>query len=1427
MKYSKKGIIGITLAAIMIASIFAVVAPTVVARRGGGDVPPGYYPNSTIRIYGDVQPQGNAPERYSDWRQPFNPTVIPKDSITFNPAIVPWDPTMYPMFGQSDENIDMKTYLRAWYEPCGKYWGPRKNHTYPTINLEYTYMIIDRQDKKPYDAEVGHGTFVFPIAENESDLNQSGLALFENDATQYDLVQPENMVKLVNISGTVSNYSKTVDGTIAIQKKYYLPTGGKVQFLDHKIEYYGTIEGGQTGIFKVWYAGNKDDDSRAVVLLPINQPRYFSRHNSMSNSFSTSYPWYANFEGKVQTTHAGMIDVGRFLWNCSVFYVDGIRYDVPAVEVLDFDGNGTNGPEKFKYITLRTKLPKCTDEDVMDESRVSSQRIYCFDVNETLPFLPPFNVNHSIVDDIDVALWAPLKLLDQWPEGDPNGVLGSDYFPGAEAFLTMQYPPAQWQQKFCAVPIPGDNTVGVTDHQLWNGPYYPDNNIPPYWTLDQCGMRLDMTGYTANIFSAGKSEWIAYKVASRIIPGVEPMMVYYVSETEERRLSTNLLEKLNESGIGTSQHAEDWTKLDVQTLPDQYTEFALPAIPDLNVSNYASVSGGMTNTTYQELHGDYLITTSLIAPNNRGGNFPNDRVAFAYDLVDGEDGKDLYVNADVNKSNPGDLSQNVTVRIYGDVGVTTAPWTYTHWEQPFNPTVIRKDSITFDAAKLEWSPEFPMYAQDENAALKQYLRAWYEPCYNFSKPSYVRPAVVTETTYMLLDRQDEKPTGGNANHTMFAFPIAANESTPQVGLELFENSVKDTSLIANENLVKLTNVSSTDGNIGPYNKTTNGTIRIEKKYYLENLHNETIQFLDHKLQFYSTMENGTIGIVRVAYAGNKIDEWSEININQSETIWLGREPSVLYSSPSHDGLTTHTWYVHFEFKVQGTHQGAIDVGKELQTGDIFYVDGVRYEVPAIEVFDHSGDGIVDKFKYITLRTPFPKELDGNAFCSNEAKQADDNATASSQWIATIPPCHPIPVLPPLNWTQTHTIVDDTDVVLWNPLKHLDKWPEGDKKGVLGSEYFPCAERYLTMQYPPSQWQQYFCVAPIDTDKDMNPRMPTDHQLWAGPYYPGNVTAAMPNGWQLCKCGKVLPTPATFVIFDKEHWIANDVNERMIPGVEPLTFCWKNESKEPRYSTNLLQVLNETVTGTSPVVENWTKFDIQTLPDLYTVFKLPVVPSLNISCYVGGDFTDFFYPHINEYPGSYLITTSFLAPNAKGDLNVNQSYSEIDRYAFTFNASYGMGIYMNEDPPATEPQGPPTIELSAGKNYVSMPAIPDVASPGVVFPGCEVWAYDSSISQYMYPPSALGEDLECGRGYLVRSPEGTSVEINGTECAGRSWDTIVESLTGTWNLIGPGGSDVTIEDSDLLIVGWNGNSWDVLSAGATLENTCGYWIYTGL
>ncbi len=415
---------------------------------------------------------------------------------------------------------------------------------------------------------------------------------------------------------------------------------------------------------------------------------------------------------------------------------------------------------------------------------------------------------------------------------------------------------------------------------------------------------------------------------------------------------------------------------------------------------------------------------------------------------------------------------------------------------------------------------------------------------------------------MLIDSQDKKPWHADANRSWFPFPIVADLSDGKaMGLQYFDNAGVDSKM---NNLVLLSYIGCSPDDLDALHKTTRGTIRLEKTYILSE--GDTVEFLDHNLKFEGIDTTTGNPSIKITYCGNKDgqkDASPTYNIATS-TQYYDRH-NYVDTVPKHPD---RTWYARFDEKLSGGRV-MVTVGKELQAGDVFYVDGVRYEIPAIEVLDNDGNltNGCEKFKYITIRTPFPKG-------SGELAQHYPPC-ADSQWIERLDHSTPIPVLPPMN--MVHSIVDDTDVVLWKPLKLLDKWPYGDPNGIPGIEYFPCADRYLTMQYPPYAWLKYFRAVPIDTDGDMTTQIPDDWQLWedyGGPFYPGDVTRVVPDGWQCCKCGKLMPLPDKFTIFDTEHWIANDVNERIIPDVAAVDVQWKEETAEPRYSTNLLEILNE-------------------------------------------------------------------------------------------------------------------------------------------------------------------------------------------------------------------------------------------------------------
>jgi PKD repeat protein len=1151
--------------------------------------------SATIRAYGDedIGPgttyglpnpeQSYAPNIYALPDDAFNPTVIQKDSITANPAIILDNQTGNEMSADSS-NIDVKKFLRMWYEPNHTYNGQLNNPTYhPTIELESTYMLIDSKHKLPISGAAGVTTFAFPIYEKAGQLGLGSL----------------DTVDLNYVEENSGSPPPTTDGIIQIQKMFIMNQGDEVQFLDHTLKFVDVYYDPQNSNIKmakveVSYAGNLVDDSARIYDLTPAQT-FFDRHNRAVSLHHPDATWYAEFVAFNNVGQAQII-VGKELAAGDTFYVNSVRYDVPAVFIVN---NG--GTDEFKYITLRTPLPKGIDTP-LEASVVSSQWITEIPPNTPIPVDPPFNGNYNMIDDTNVVLWKPTKNINDWPTGP---------FLEGERYLTNRTPLDAWKDYFKPSKI-----------------MVPDTE--------------------------GNLKWIADEVNGRIIGNVDPLVFTYKSEAFEPRFSTDLLEILNESaspevaaincvGQLDPRCPETWTKYIIQTRPDRYTEFVLPPRPE--------AVPAPTDNLSDAYNGDYLVTLSYFAPDATGHTqlvdptvFGNNNIGRAAFIYDPNNGLDIYVN---KLTDP-------LVRMYGEddawvsndemLGNTANPGSvgiYDDGQDPFDPAVIIKDSITFNPAIIEWNgTTYAMSANSKNIDVKKFLRMWYEPNHTYDgflvNPTY-HPTIELESTYMLIDSKHKLPTSGSANMTTFAFPIADKDG--QIGLGSFDANIPKDGLPDLVDLVLVTNDSSVTSF-----PTTDGTIRIQHTFNLGV--GDQVQFLDHKLKFIGIFEdpnNNTVHYakVQVVYAGNVADD-------SAETVDLGKlssNPQAITFFDRHDKMhidPSHpdtTWYAQLEYyslgctRNGGTCSAQISVGKEISAGDTYYVNSVRNDVRA--VFEPAQG----YFKYITISTPLPKGTDVPLEAS----------TVTSQWITEIPPNTEIPVNPPFN--GVYSMVADINVILWKPTKNIQQWPLGDPNGTVGMSYFLEGERYLTMKEPLKEWKEYF-----KADKVMVP----DTE--------GNL-----------------------------HWIADEVNGRILRNEPKLNFSYANEAFERRYSTNLLEVLNETCRDVSTdqlttCTEGWKWYDVQTRPDQYTEFKLP--PRHNLA-------SPLIVNNVENW-GDYLVTLSWYANNSKGDdsfTGEDIEHNLIDeatedsginpRAAFVYDPIDGpdsTGIYVNEL--TSTPPGPP-------------------------------------------------------------------------------------------------------------------------------------------
>lgn len=945
-KINSKRMLSIVLAAIMLVSMFAAMA----APAAAGDIE-----MNTIKIYGDEDPDneiyptiynGGYETSYVNAIDPFDPTIVRKDSITFNPAIV-----RDMAFKASGKDAGVKIYQRDWYETDHIYDGHRtvvKNEA-SAIVLEHTYFLIDYTTYEPIAGTAGDSRFMLPtMSEQDGGSRDPDNSVYSQPGMEVSEVVDLREATVDPTGGSI------VKGQIEVEKQVTLKLGESAKFMDHALKFENNYNPNDKVDVGVWYLGNVLDDDgmpnhdrKKSITLDKDVQTYVDRANVVrleehqpsadDESPSTWYVEYLRSYTQGDVVYADFL-IGKSLEAGDVFYVDGVRYEVAAVYVEYVE---TLGRGAFKYITLRTPLPKLDqsvidlydDEPtannlgaVRDVSVVSSQWLEEVYPYETMWKLPPFNEEHSIVDDID---------------------------------------------------IPEDDSVAISD------------------SYDQ--------------------------VEERVIGPYGPIDYYYIDETVEPRYSTNLLERPMDYEGG-----EYWAWWQIRTKPDQYTEFVLPTDP--------------INDVGDDLLRDYLVTTSFRSDNIRYGSpavelggtvkdhyahFPDQvddpaRVAFVYQA---EVGTDLYVN-ELASGTP-------TVRIYGDYATIQHGYdplyptvydadrglyyqtSYVNSIDPFDPTVIPKDSITFNPAIMdeynaitEFNSGLFEYSS-QNAREKVYERTWYEPVhvYDGAEPETenVADAIVTEHTYFLIDYSTYDPAAGKAGETYLMLPTVSLEEgglDGQPGMD--EGEVVRVAAVA-------PGATSVDGIVG---------VEID----ISLAEGGSRQFMDHEITYVGPTDEDNPdanAVCTVKYKGNVLDNHaypsSTFELDANKT-YVDRN-NYLYGTPD---FPTRTWYM--KFNGLNGNNAEFTIGKLLKAGDVFYVDGVRYEVAAVHT-EISGQDIL--FKYITLRTPIPKAGTSAIIDNEPGDGARDIKVVTSQWLEELDPNEAVWKLPPYN--KNHDIVDDIDV----------------------------------------------------------------------------------------------------------------------------------------------------------------------------------------------------------------------------------------------------------------------------------------------------------------------------------------------------------------------------------------------------------------
>ena len=424
------------------------------------------YVGCAIRLYGTfgegagnqsvIDPAtGLEPENkpYSDPEGPFypqHPESPRKDFMTFNPVIMDHNDDDFDYSGLDFDPCEPNTHIqsakekvfkRMWYEKDwfkddnangiwdlygSSVWNndPAKGDVYgPAIVQEFTYMFLDDL-KMPAMIENGSRVLI-PMAHREPS-DYRGLNSFdakEDDGISTDYVKVESEKTLgIDIDQDGTFESMDMDTTelngnesvvLVLDKR--LEIGEEIQFFDTKVELLDVY--GPSNRKADFLVSDNEGGSRHTEVT-INEDGYMLFYRAMPDTEGTTFYLKVTAIDWTDSPYvrAARIEVGRMFgqtyaniganvdWNQKAFIVDNVFYNVVAIKAQD---------DCIKYITFRQKLPKMP-------IKLYGLHLEEWDLDEILPEMPPFNMNHRVLLDVLNYQFIPQDMQDKI--GDPSEI---------------------------------------------------------------------------------------------------------------------------------------------------------------------------------------------------------------------------------------------------------------------------------------------------------------------------------------------------------------------------------------------------------------------------------------------------------------------------------------------------------------------------------------------------------------------------------------------------------------------------------------------------------------------------------------------------------------------------------------------------------------------------------------------------------------------------------------------------------------------------------------------------------------------------------------------------------------------------------------------------------------------------------------------
>ena len=705
---------------------------------------------------------------------------------------------------------------------------------YPAIMTELTYMLLENRapvrfpeadaldDSAPRPAcgRPGRTQMVFPVGMAGDELDNTelvgyGLTSLDVDFDgEFDLLRVSDEATVgaelgvdVDFDGDGPGDVLDPDGTsltcdemvVLHTEAITLGAGDRLQLLDHFVEIQRIAD--SSAVLAVSYTGDlvaRQLQPRSVgvgaLALAGDTGVLQVIQSGAGNVGVPSGPWFVAVQAVDVEDGTATLVVGRAIgapcasmeagpnqanlsvggpWFLKRFYVDGHEYNVVAIHTCDSGG--------LQYITLRAPLPK-----VPVTIEQHSVRLQPYGFNEGLTLPPPFNHEHTTIEDIN-------------------------YF---EGFLDIE--------ELLGNGFADDRPLDLVRYM--GGPMGP---TPP---VLNAGDGLTYEGRNPNAPVGPYDDYLSTHW-------------FYVDEATYPPFVGQLREKFgavatdaNGSPIDPSLPGSFFFNEQIFTRPWNFTEFVLPNQPDPAVD---------PDTGAQPYDPDaYLLTSGFESPTTRWRRWimPDSGVPETFppappDLIedvtgfDGDDspqGNGIYggirrasilfdpdISTKIQANNDGArLYSGFPIDFEDDMRVCDGPisrpsivfgagnWNatdqagypvevppYTDPFAPFNPQhpdAPRTDSLTFNPAYLD---EFRNFGEDlrglyrqiannaQNARMKVYHRLWYQPDY-VTKIRYFDDcdrdlsylAMMQEFTYLFMDTTDN-PIAVPPGSSRIAFPL--------------------------------------------------------------------------------------------------------------------------------------------------------------------------------------------------------------------------------------------------------------------------------------------------------------------------------------------------------------------------------------------------------------------------------------------------------------------------------------------------------------------------------------------------------------------------------------------------------------------------------------------------------------------------------